>query len=131
VDEATVNALHHSQVIDLTTTGRRTGQPRKIEIFLHDKDGLLFISGMPRADRTRDWIHNVTADPHVVVHLKQSRTPVDIPATARVVTDLAERRPLMEAAAQRWGRNDVEEMVLHSPLIVLTVADDDEQAIQQ
>jgi len=131
VDKATVNALHHSQVIDLTTTGRRTGQPRKIEIFLHDKDGLLFISGMPRADRTRDWIHNVTADPHVVVHLKQSRTPVDIPATARVVTDPAERRPLMEAAAQRWGRTDVEEMVLHSPLIVLTVADDDEQAIEQ
>jgi deazaflavin-dependent oxidoreductase (nitroreductase family) len=131
VDEATVNALHHSQVIDLTTTGRRTGQPRKIEIFLHDKDGLLFISGMPRADRTRDWIHNVAADPHVVVHLKQSRTPVDIPATARVVTDLAERRPLMEAAAQRWGRTDVEEMVLHSPLIVLTVADDDEQATEQ
>jgi deazaflavin-dependent oxidoreductase (nitroreductase family) len=131
VDEATVNALHHSQVIDLTTTGRRTGQPRKIEIFLHDKDGLLFISGMPRADRTRDWIHNITADPHVVVHLKQSMTPVDIPATARVVTDLAERRPLMEAAAQRWGRTDVEEMVQHSPLIVLTVTDDDEQASEQ
>jgi deazaflavin-dependent oxidoreductase (nitroreductase family) len=131
VDEATVNALHHSQVIDLTTTGRRTGQPRKIEIFLHDKDGLLFISGMPRADRTRDWIHNITADPHVVVHLKQSMTPVDIPATARVVTDLAERRPLMEAAAQRWGRTDVEEMVQHSPLIVLTVTDDDEQANEQ
>ena len=131
MDPAVRTALHHSQVIDLTTTGRRTGQPRKIEIFLHDKDGLLFISGMPRADRTRDWIHNVTADPHVVVHLKQSRTPVDIPATARVVTDLAERRPLMEAAAQRWGRTDVDEMVLHSPLIVLTVADDDEQAIEQ
>ena len=131
MDEATVNALHHSQVIDLTTTGRRTGQPRKIEIFLHDKDGLLFISGMPRADRTRDWIHNITADPRVVVHLKQSMTPVDIPATARVVTDLAERRPLMEAAAQRWGRTDVEEMVQHSPLIVLTVTDDDEQANEQ
>ena len=131
MDKATVNALHHSQVIDLTTTGRRTGQPRKIEIFLHDKDGLLFISGMPRADRTRDWIHNITADPHVVVHLKQSMTPVDIPATARVVTDLAERRPLMEAAAQRWGRTDVEEMVQHSPLIVLTVTDDDEQANEQ
>jgi len=130
VHEDTLNALHHSQVIDLTTTGRRTGQARKIEIFLHDKDGLLFISGMPRADRTRDWIHNITADPHVVVHLKRSMT-MDIPATARVVTDLAERRPLMEAAAERWGRTDVEEMVQHSPLIVLTVTDDDEQVKEQ
>ena len=127
MDQNTFNALHHSQVIDLTTTGRRTGQPRKIEIFLHDEGGLLFISGMPRADRTRDWIHNVTADPHVVVHLKRSMA-VDISATARVVTDPAERRLLMEAAARQWGRTDVDEMVQHSPLIVLTVSDADEQA---
>ena len=70
--ETTRTALHHSQVIDLTTTGRRTGQQRRIEIFLHDQDGLLFITGMPRADRTRDWIYNIKADPRVVVHLKQS-----------------------------------------------------------
>ena len=121
VDERIFNALHHSQVIDLTTTGRRSGQPRRIEIFLHEKDGLLFITGVPRADRTRDWIHNITADSQVSVHLKQSVT-ADIPATARVVTDPAERRPLMAAAAQRWGRTDVDEMVQHSPLIVLTVS---------
>ena len=105
-------------------------QPRTIEIVLHDKDGLLFISGMPRADRTRDWIHNITADPQVVVHLKQ-RIAVDIPATARMVTDPGERRQLMAAAAQRWGRTDVDEMVRHSPLIVLTVADADERATEQ
>ena len=121
-DEVTRLALDHSQVIDLTTTGRRTGRPRRIEIFLHHDDGLLFISGMPRADRTRDWIHNITADPHVVVHLKQS-VVADVPALARVVTDPDERRPLIEAAARRWRRTDVDEMLLHSPLIVLTVDD--------
>ena len=120
-------ALHRSQVIDLTTTGRRTGRPRRIEIFLHEEDGRLFISGMPRADRTRDWIHNITADPHVVVHLKQT-VSADIPMTARVVTDQAERRPFIEAAARRWGRTDVDEMLQHSPLIVLTLPDVDEQA---
>jgi deazaflavin-dependent oxidoreductase (nitroreductase family) len=127
VDENTSTALYRSQVIDLTTTGRRTGRPRRIEIFLHEEDGRLFISGMPRADRTRDWIHNITADPHVVVHLKQSIS-ADIPATARVVTDPAERRPFIEAAARRWGRTDVDEMLRHSPLIVLTMPDADEQA---
>jgi deazaflavin-dependent oxidoreductase (nitroreductase family) len=127
VDENTQTALHHSQVIDLTTTGRRTGRPRRIEIFLHADDGRLFISGMPRVERTRDWIHNITADPRVVVHLKQSLT-ADIPATACVVSDPAERRPFIEAAARRWGRTDVEEMLQHSPLIVLTVPDADEQA---
>jgi deazaflavin-dependent oxidoreductase (nitroreductase family) len=121
VDENIYNALHRSQLIDLTTTGRRTGRPRKIEIFLHHRDGLLFISGMPRADRTRDWIRNITADPHVIVHLKR-QVPVDIRATARVVTDPAERRPLIEAAAQRWGRTDIDQMMQHSPLIVLQTA---------
>lgn len=115
-------ALHRSQVIDLTTTGRRTGQPRRIEIFLHADDGRLFITGMPRADRTRDWIHNISADPHVVVHLKEA-VVADVPATARVVDDPDERRPLIEAAARRWRRTDIEDMMRHSPLIVLTVDD--------
>lgn len=120
--EATRTALHHSQIIDLTTTGRRTGQPRRIEIFLHYDDEQLFITGMPRGDRTRDWIYNVKADPLVIIHLKQS-VVVDVPATARVVTDPDERRPYIEAAARRWRRTDVPEMLKHSPLIVLTVHD--------
>ena len=122
VDDATRAALNQSQVIDLTTTGRKTGQPRRIEIFLHHDDGSLYITGMPRADRTRDWIHNIAADPHVVVHLKQS-VVADVPATARVVTDLDERRPFIEAAAKRWRRTDVPEMLQHSPLIVLSVGE--------
>ena len=123
MDDAVRTALHRSQVIDLSTTGRRTGRQRRIEIFLHDKDGQLFITGMPRADRTRDWIHNIRTDPRVVVHLKHTAA-ADLPATARVITDPEERRPLIEAAAERWRRTDVENMLEHSPLIVLTVDGD-------
>lgn len=113
-------ALHQNQIIDLTTKGRKTGQLRRIEIFLHHDDGQLYITGMPRSDRTRDWIYNIGADPHVIVHLKQS-VRADVPAMARVVDDPDERRPLIEAAARRWRRTDVDDMVRHSPLIVLTV----------
>ena len=123
MDDTIRTALHHSQVIDLTTTGRKTGQQRRIEIFLHDDDGRLFITGIPRADRTRDWIHNIAAEPRVVVHLKQS-VVADIPATARVITDPDERLPLIEVAAERWGRTDIDNMLQHSPLIVLTVDGD-------
>jgi F420H(2)-dependent quinone reductase len=52
LSEATRAALNSSQVIDLTTTGRRTGQLRRIEIFLRTHHGQLFITGMPRADRS-------------------------------------------------------------------------------
>ncbi len=115
-------------MIDLTTTGRRTGQLRRIEIVLHNDHGQLFITGMPRADRTRDWIYNIEADPHAVIHLKQA-VVADVPATARVVTDPNERRPLIEAAARRWGRTDVPDMLRHSPLIVLTVDDSSDHPI--
>lgn len=120
LSDITRDALRRSQLIDLTTTGRRTGQPRRIEIYLHHHDGRLFITGLPRADRTRDWIHNIAADPHVVVHLKQSLV-ADLPATARIITNPEERRPLIEAAARRWGRTDLPAMLTHSPLIVLTL----------
>ncbi|MGW5240093.1 nitroreductase family deazaflavin-dependent oxidoreductase [Monashia sp. NPDC004114] len=127
MSESTRAALNHSQIIDLTTTGRRTGQQRRIEIFLHHDDDQLFITGMPRADRTRDWIYNIEADPRVVIHLKKT-VVVDVPATARVVTDPDERRPFIEAAARRWRRTDVADMLRHSPLIVLSVGDPADQA---
>jgi deazaflavin-dependent oxidoreductase (nitroreductase family) len=109
-------------VIDLTTTGRRTGEQRRIEIFLHSVDGQLFITGMPVPGRTRSWIYNVTDDPHVTVHLKDE-TVADLPATARVIKDPAERRPLIEAAAKTWGRTDIDVMLEHSPLMELAVED--------
>jgi len=123
LDDSVRAALFRSQIVDLTTTGRRTGQRRRIEIFLQEKDDILLISGMPGADRTSDWIYNIAAAPRVVVHLKLS-VVADIPATARVVTDADERQPLIDAAARRWGRTDIPAMLQHSPLIVLQVDGD-------
>ena len=45
MDDSVRAALFGSQVIDLTTTGRRTGRRRRIEIFLHEKDGVLLSAG--------------------------------------------------------------------------------------
>ena len=118
--DATIHdALDHSQMIDLTTTGRRTGQPRRIEIVLHSIDGRLLISGMPHR-RTRAWIHNLEADPRLIVHLKQG-VHANVEGTARVVTDPEERRELLVGIARAWNRTDVERMVAESPLIELTI----------
>ena len=113
------DALDHSQTVDITTTGRHTGQPRRIEIVLHNIDGRLVISGMPHR-RTRAWIHNLEADPRLTLHLKQG-VRADIPATARVVTDPDERRELLLGVARAWNRTDVDRMVAESPLIELTI----------
>ncbi len=75
---------------------------------------------MPSRQRTRAWLGNVAADPAVTLHLKQGLA-ADVPATARVVTDPAERRQLLEGVAANWGRTDLDEMQAYSPLIELSV----------
>jgi deazaflavin-dependent oxidoreductase (nitroreductase family) len=122
--DATVRrALDRSQTIDLTTTGRRTGRPRRIEIALHNVDGRLVISGIPVPGRTRAWLLNVAANPAVTLHLR-ARTDApaaDVEGEARVVTDPIQRRQLLERVARAWGRTDLDAMVEHSPLMEIRV----------
>ncbi len=117
---AIVRALSHGQTIDMTTTGRRTGLPRRIEIVYHNFDGRIYISGMPRPGRTRAWIRNLAADPRLTIHLKGPVT-ADLPATARIITDEMERRAVFARIVQVWRGQDVETMTRHSPLIEVTI----------
>jgi deazaflavin-dependent oxidoreductase (nitroreductase family) len=119
MDESIRRALSHGHVIDITTTGRITGRPRRIEIVFHVFDGRIYISGLPRADRARAWLRNLEADPRLTFHLKAIVT-ADLPASARVITDPAERREVLEKVARVW-RRDADEMVAHSPLIEVTI----------
>ena len=118
-------ALARSGVIDITTTGRRTGRPRRIEIVYHAIGGRINISGIPRADRRRSWLANLEADPRFTFHLKRG-IAADLPATARVITDEAERRAILEHVARAWNRTDLDVMVAHSPLIEVTIEGLDE-----
>jgi len=53
--------------------------------------------------------------PRLTFHLKS--VGVDLPARARVIDDLAERRTIMARVARAWHRDDVDVMVDASPLI--------------
>lgn len=120
MDEQIRAGLTRGHTIDITTRGARSGQPRRIEIVFHVLDGRIYISGTP-SPRTRAWIHNLQADPHLTFHLKGPGTAADLPATARIITDEAERRPLLERIARVWRRTDVDTMVESSPLIEVTI----------
>jgi deazaflavin-dependent oxidoreductase (nitroreductase family) len=113
------NEFGHSQVIDITTRGRTSGQPRRIEIVFHSFDGRIYVSGMPHS-RRRSWLANLEADPNLTVHLKGAVT-ADVPATAREITDPDERRAVLERIARAWRRTDVDRMVAESPLVELTI----------
>lgn len=114
-------ALAGGGLIDITTTGRRTGQPRRIEIVAHVIDGHVYISGMTRRQR-RSWLANLEAEPRLIVHLKHCPV-VDLPARARIVTDETERRVILADVARRWKRTDLDVMVAWSPLIEVVPAD--------
>jgi deazaflavin-dependent oxidoreductase (nitroreductase family) len=119
MDDTIRRALGHGHVIDITTTGRLTGRPRRIEIVFHVFDGRIFISGMPRAGRVRAWLRNLEADPHLTFHLK-AIVEADLAATARIITEPAERRDILEKVARVW-RRDPEEMIADSPLIEVSI----------
>ena len=120
MDESTRRALAQSGIIDITTTGRRSGQPRRIEIAYHAIGGRIYISGQPRPDRQRSWLFHLGADPRFTFHLKGGVT-ADLPATARIITDQAERREVLSHVARAWNRTDLDTMVAHSPLIEVTI----------
>jgi deazaflavin-dependent oxidoreductase (nitroreductase family) len=122
MDEGIRLALSHGQRIDITTRGRRSGQPRRIEIVFHNFDGRIFISGLP-SRRKRAWLANLEAEPRFSFHLKGSRVAADLQATARVIADPAERAAIMPRIAAVWGRQDVDTMIAFSPLIEVTIED--------
>ena len=114
LDEDVRHALENDRTIDITTTGRTSGEPRRIEIWRYRYDGRIFLSGSPG---TRDWYANLVVHPEFTYHLKGS-AQADLPAVARPITDEAERREVIEGILDDLGRGsaNLQEWVASSPL---------------
>src|SRR3989449_11410249 len=117
--EAIEAALERGHTIDITTRGRKSGQPRRLEIVFHNIGGRIYISGTPYPGK-RKWLLNLEADPDFTFHLK-GRTQADLAATARVIDDEVERREILPHIARAWKRDDLDRMVRYSPLIEVTL----------
>ena len=118
MDERVRAALTQGGVIDITTTGRRTGEPRRIEIVFHAFDGRVYISGFPRPKK-RSWLANLEAQPRFTFHLK-GEVAADLAAVARPIAAEAERREVLAKVAQTWNWTDIEDAVKMSPLVEVT-----------
>ncbi|MEU1881445.1 nitroreductase/quinone reductase family protein [Streptosporangium sp. NPDC020072] len=91
--EITPAASTRERIIDITTLGRRTGRPHRIEIFFYRAAGATYLcSGAGRA--ATDWHANLLANPNFTFHLKNG-TRADLPARATPVTDPAERQTVL------------------------------------
>lgn len=114
MDEAIEKALKTDQLVDITTHGRKSGKPHRIEIGFHYFEPQIYISGLPG---TRDWYANLLANPEFTFHIKQS-TMVDLPARAVPITEESTKRELLKPIVKKWRREDkLEVFVTRSPLI--------------
>src|ERR1700680_5285596 len=79
-------------VVDISTTGRKSGQERRLEIALHNIGGRLYISGQPSRTR-RSWLANLDANPKFTLHLKRGAR-ADLAASAREIADPKAQRQI-------------------------------------
>jgi deazaflavin-dependent oxidoreductase (nitroreductase family) len=118
MDEKVKLALAQDRVIDITTTGRKSGEKHRLEIWFHNLDGRLFITGTPGK---RSWYANLVAHPEFTFHVKTS-AQADLPARARPITAEAERREIMLGILTKLERTqDLEAWVTGSPLVEVTL----------
>lgn len=108
MDREVEKAMDRGGIADITTTGRKTGRPRRIEIYFHQFDGEYYLTG--RHGRKRDWEANIIANPEFTLHLKKGVT-ADIPVVGEPEPDPEERaRILRRALIESWDSppDDVE-----------------------
>lgn len=92
-----------------------------------------YLSGIP-APTTRNWLANLVAHPRFTLHLKHG-VAADLPATAIVITDPAERRSVLAELVDQFNRRQgpdspwpeavLDEWVEHSPLAKVNILETD------
>ena len=104
--------------VDITTTGRRSGELQRIEIWVVKIGGRLVVGGTPGP---RDWFANVRADPAMMLHLKDE-VPADLTYSAHEVSDPDARREIWSHGATKWYREQCSlgDLIAGAPTVELS-----------
>jgi F420H(2)-dependent quinone reductase len=121
------------RTVDITTKGRTSGEPRRIEIVFYQFEGDVYLSGIPAAKR-RSWLANLAAEPLFTFHLKNGIT-ADLAATATVIDDPGERRSVLSLFVDQFNERRtpdspypvalLDDWVESSPLAKVTFLEND------
>jgi hypothetical protein len=117
VDPAVRQALATDRVIDITTTGRRSGTSHRIETWFYRADGRFYLTGSPGR---RDWYANLLDQPDFTFHLKESAR-ADLPAHATPIRDPDRRREIFHEILKLLGQPEsLDSWLEGSPLVEVT-----------
>jgi deazaflavin-dependent oxidoreductase (nitroreductase family) len=108
--------LNTIETVDITTIGRSSGTPRRIEIWMYAVADRYIITGTPGP---RDWYANLLANPALTLHLPNG---IDLDAIATPVSDQGIRRAVFTADKTWWYRSQtpLENLVATSPMVELS-----------
>lgn len=74
-----LNSFRDERVLYLTTTGRKSGHPRTIEIWFVIYQQCIYL--VAELGHQAHWVRNIVADPQVSIEIKAMRRP----ARARIL----------------------------------------------
>lgn len=118
MDDRIRQALERDLTIDITTIGRKSGQPRRIEIWFHRVDGEIYLTGSPGR---RGWYANLLSNPRFMFHLKGSAR-ADLAALAMPVSDPEQRRRILQPIVRAHASpEDFDRWLAESPLVKVTL----------
>ena len=106
--------LGAERTVEITTIGRRSGRPVRIEIWWFRFEDRFLITGTPGP---RDWLANLQAEPRIVVHA----LGLDLPGRTRQVDDDGLRRRFFAQPDPEveWylANADVRDLVTRAPMV--------------
>ena len=102
------DAMRAARVCDLVTTGRTTGQPRRIELWFAAVGDTWFALAGGR-DRAH-WVRNLRADPRAIVEIRGRL----FEGTARMVEGTDDDPVARDAIAAKYGRRGLEDWLRES-----------------
>jgi deazaflavin-dependent oxidoreductase (nitroreductase family) len=95
-----------AQFLYLTTTGRKTGQPRQIEIWFVADRGRLYV--LAEHGRRAQWVRNIIRNPRVRVRVG-ARDAAEVTATAQPLdrtADAGRWQHVQQLARDKYGWGD-------------------------
>ena len=114
MDERIKIALEADSVVDITTIGRKSAQPHRVEVNVRHVEGQIYLSNRPK--NLRDWVANIKINPEFIYHFTQS-VQLDFRARATPIHDPELRRQLFSVILEREGlMEELEDRITYSNL---------------